>query len=644
MSEQEPAGEAIAEDEEGFEAPERGSAEELFDARRDRRARPDAPLGGARHGRGGPGPVPGHEARASARPSTTASTTTSSCPPVHARRPRGDRGADAREHRRRPPVRLQREDAGRGPGLPRRAGPAVQGRDRRRPRAAVGARRHADAADHVLPAGPVHRPLPRPARRVAPARSARSSCWPSPAPTGAATRSARCSSASTAPPGRPRRSSTSTCGGARRRRSATTASSASQLDLFSFHDVSPGSAFWHPKGQLHLARRSRARCASSSCGAATRRSRTPILVNERLWQQSGHWDHYAENMFIVESEEPALQPQADELPGVDVHLPARKLRSYRDLPLRFNEYGRLHRNERSGALSGLTRVRQFIQDDAHIYVRPDQLADRDRGAARRGPRGLRLVRARAALRVRDQAGQGHRRPGAVGPRRGADPGGARPVRRALRRQAQGRHVLRAQDRHLHRRRARARVADGHHPGRPHDAARAVRPDLHRRGRPAAAPDRHPPRHLRLARAVHRHPRRALRRRVPALAGAGPGRRSSRSPTATSRPPTELAGLLRDRGLRVEVDDSSNRMQYKIRAAQEQKVPYMVVLGDREVEARTASPRTRAGEQQEPRGLGGLRRPARRRVRRPRPGGVTGRARCRVARPCAILRPRPGTGA
>jgi threonyl-tRNA synthetase len=62
---------------------------------------------------------------------------------------------------------------------------------------------------------------------------------------------------------------------------------------------------------------------------------------------------------------------------------------------------------------------------------------------------------------------------------------------------------------------------------------------------------------------------------------------------------ELAGVLRARGLRVEVDDSSNRMQYKIRAAQEQKVPYMVVLGDREIEARTASPRTRAGEQQEP---------------------------------------------
>ena len=101
---------------------------------------------------------------------------------------------------------------------------------------------------------------------------------------------------------------------------------------------------------------------------------TPILVDKKLWQQSGHWDLYDANMFQLESEghDFALKPM--NCPE-STFIYRSKVRSYRDLPLRFNEYGRLHRNERSGTLSGLTRVRQFIQDDAHIYVRPDQLAD-----------------------------------------------------------------------------------------------------------------------------------------------------------------------------------------------------------------------------------------------------------------------------
>ena len=101
---------------------------------------------------------------------------------------------------------------------------------------------------------------------------------------------------------------------------------------------------------------------------------TPILVSERLWRQSGHWDHYAENMFIVESEGQKFSLKPMNCPESTVIYRSR-LRSYRDLPLRLSEFGRLHRNERSGALSGLTRVRQFIQDDAHVYVRPDQLTD-----------------------------------------------------------------------------------------------------------------------------------------------------------------------------------------------------------------------------------------------------------------------------
>src|SRR4051812_18647707 len=144
-----------------------------------------------------------------------------------------------------------------------------------------------------------------------------------------------------------------------------------QLDLFSFHDVAPGSAFWHPKGQ---------RIWRTLEGAMrefqTRRGydevSTPIVVSEKLWRQSGHWDLYRENMFLVESEGQTFSLKPMNCPE-STFIYRSHLRSYRDLPLRYSEFGRLHRNERSGTLSGLTRVRQFIQDDAHLYVRPDQL-------------------------------------------------------------------------------------------------------------------------------------------------------------------------------------------------------------------------------------------------------------------------------
>ena len=315
---------------------------------------------------------------------------------------------------------------------------------------------------------------------------------------------------------------------------------------------------------------------------------TPILVHKKLWEQSGHWDMYGDNMFRVESEGQTFSLKPMNCPE-STFIYKTRVRSYRDLPLRFNEYGRLHRNERSGTLSGLTRVRHFIQDDAHIYVRPDQLSDEIQallGEVAEAYSWFGLV-PRFAFATRPDKALGD--PAVWARAEGLIREALDTRRRELRRQAQGRHVLRAQDRHLHRRRPRPGMADGHHPGGPDDAARALRPALHRRDRPAPAADRHPPRHLRLAGAVHRHPRGALRGRVPVLVRASPGGRR-----AHRRPPQRGGrGAGRrccvSRGIRVEVDDSSNRMQNKIRVAQEQKVPYMLVLGDREVEARTAAP-------------------------------------------------------
>ncbi|TAM60695.1 MAG: threonine--tRNA ligase, partial [Chloroflexota bacterium] len=146
-----------------------------------------------------------------------------------------------------------------------------------------------------------------------------------------------------------------------------------ELDLFSFHDVSPGAAFWHPRGwTLYRTLESAMRELQARHGYAE--ISTPILVNRRVWEQSGHWEQYRENMFLFEAEGQTFSLKPMNCPE-STFIYRSKVRSYRDLPLRYAEYGRLHRNERSGTLSGLTRVRAFVQDDAHVYVRPDQLAD-----------------------------------------------------------------------------------------------------------------------------------------------------------------------------------------------------------------------------------------------------------------------------
>ncbi len=145
-----------------------------------------------------------------------------------------------------------------------------------------------------------------------------------------------------------------------------------RLDLFSFHDVSPGAAFWHPKGwRLYRTLQDAMRELQDRRGYDE--VYTPPLVHQKLWEQSGHWDHYRDNMFLVEAEEQTFSLKPMNCPESSFIYRSR-LRSYRDLPLRLAEYGVLHRKELSGVLSGLTRVRHFVTDDAHIFVRPDQIA------------------------------------------------------------------------------------------------------------------------------------------------------------------------------------------------------------------------------------------------------------------------------
>jgi len=147
------------------------------------------------------------------------------------------------------------------------------------------------------------------------------------------------------------------------------------LDLFQFFPVAPGAAFWTPKG-THL--------WNTLEGFVRERQReafleikTPLLYTKKLWEQSGHWGKYRENMFLVldnETEEHDMSLKPMNCPSHHLYFAATK-HSYRELPKRYVTFDVLHRNELSGALSGLTRVRQFSQDDCHVYLREDQIAD-----------------------------------------------------------------------------------------------------------------------------------------------------------------------------------------------------------------------------------------------------------------------------
>jgi len=160
-----------------------------------------------------------------------------------------------------------------------------------------------------------------------------------------------------------------------------------EMDLFHLQQEAHGSVFWHPKGYM-IWRELEAYMRRAIDGAGYREVKTPQVMDARQWEQSGHWGKYRENMFVipdevpnVEDDGPIVSNDADWMALKPMNCPAHVLifrqgiKSYRDLPLRFYENGCCHRNEPHGALHGLMRVRQFTQDDAHIFCREDQIVD-----------------------------------------------------------------------------------------------------------------------------------------------------------------------------------------------------------------------------------------------------------------------------
>lgn len=144
-----------------------------------------------------------------------------------------------------------------------------------------------------------------------------------------------------------------------------------QLDLFHLQDEAPGMVFWHPDGwtlwqiiEQHMRKELNA--------AGYKEVKTPTIMDRTLWEKSGHWENYQENMFTTQSEKRDYAVKPMNCPG-HVQIFNKALRSYRELPLRLAEFGSCHRNEPSGALHGLMRVRGFVQDDAHIFCTEDQI-------------------------------------------------------------------------------------------------------------------------------------------------------------------------------------------------------------------------------------------------------------------------------
>jgi threonyl-tRNA synthetase len=146
-----------------------------------------------------------------------------------------------------------------------------------------------------------------------------------------------------------------------------------ELGLFTFHPLAPGSAFWLDKGTtLYHTLANYMRDVLFPAGYVE--VKTPLVYNKALWERSGHWKHYRQNMFLIESEGETMSMKPMNCPGHFLTY-ASQVHSYRDLPVRYHEQTPLHRNEASGVLSGLTRLRQFSQDDAHCFVTQDQIGE-----------------------------------------------------------------------------------------------------------------------------------------------------------------------------------------------------------------------------------------------------------------------------
>jgi threonyl-tRNA synthetase len=378
------------------------------------------------------------------------------------------------------------------------------------------------------------------------------------------------------------------------------------LGLFMFHPWAPGAAFWLPNGTI-LYNTLASYMREVLYPAGYHEVKTPLIYNKALWETSGHWQHYRENMFIIDAQESGEPGSHKEPMGVKaMNCPAHMLvfasevRSYRDLPLRLHEQTPLHRNEASGVLAGLTRVRQFAQDDAHCFVREDQIGEEVEQL-------LRLVqRVYADFGLTPEMKLSTRPAEFLGEVATWDHAEAE-LKRALEAAGQP-YVLNEGDGAFYGPKIDFDVTDAI--GRKWQCATIQldyqipqRFDLKYIGADNAE---HRP--IVIHRAIFGSFERFIAMLVEHYAGAFP---LWLAPVQVIVLPiadrhlsyaTDVAARLTAYGLRARLDERQEKIGYKIREAQLQKVPYMLVVGDREAAGGTVSVRTRKGGDQGSRAL------------------------------------------
>jgi threonyl-tRNA synthetase len=363
-----------------------------------------------------------------------------------------------------------------------------------------------------------------------------------------------------------------------------------ELGLFWFHPWAPGAAFWLGRGTtLYNTLANYMRDVLFPAGYTE--VKTPIVFNKALWETSGHWRHYRDNMFLIESGDEVMSTKPMNCPGHFLVFGSEG-RSYRDLPLRLHEQTPLHRNEASGVLSGLTRVRQFSQDDAHCFVTQDQIGEEVE-------RLLRLVqRVYGDFGLAFQAKLGTRPAEFLGEVATWDHAEAQ-LEAALE-QSGVSYSLNEGDGAFYGPKIDFDVTDAI--GRQWQCATIQldymmpeRFDLKYTGADNAE---HRP--VVIHRAIFGSFERFIGILIEHYAGAFPlwlaPVQAVVLPIADRHVPAAEAAraALAQQGLRVELDGRQEKIGYKIREAQLQKVPYMLVVGDREAASSTVAVRSRHG--------------------------------------------------
>jgi threonyl-tRNA synthetase len=364
-----------------------------------------------------------------------------------------------------------------------------------------------------------------------------------------------------------------------------------ELGLFTFHQWAPGAAFWMDRGTtLYNTLANYMRDVLFPAGYVE--VKTPLIYNKALWERSGHWSHYRQNMFLIESaDEDVMSVKPMNCPGHFL-LYASTVHSYKELPIRFHEQTPLHRNEASGVLSGLTRVRQFSQDDAHCFVTPEQIGEEVERLIRLvqrvyGDFGLPFTAKLSTMpdeHMGDEATWRH----------------AEDQLRASLDRAGMAYDVNEKDGAFYGPKIDFDVTDAI--GRKWQCATIqldyMQPENFDLKYVGADNAEHRP--VVIHRAILGSFERFIAILIEHYAGAFPlwlaPIQAIVLPIADRHLP--YAAFVRDQlkaaGLRVDVDDRQEKIGYKIREAQLQKVPYMLVVGDREVETGTVSVRERSG--------------------------------------------------